>query len=187
MWMTDVTTEQIGRSMYMLTGLALLANAVPALAVVVSPEAIAVPNLLIPEAQLGDARKHFVFHKVGVSFDQAQKDLTFCRKFLSPINYGHTPSFAPWSEGNFAGPVVVDNYPAFGLIGAGIASMATKSLERDAMRARLFRCMVPRGYARYRTSEYLWNQINNDESEVSIRIQSAIASGPIPPTPQVLP
>jgi len=61
-------------------------------------------------------------------------------------------------------------------------------LERSIRQSRLYRCMVPRGYARYRTSEDVWKLLNSGSAAPrAIMLQARIAAGPTPPTPRVEP
>lgn len=57
-------------------------------------------------------------------------------------------------------PVSYDD-GAYGLVGVAIAAIIAGPLERSIRQSRLYRCMVPRGYARYRTSEDAWKLLNS--------------------------
>jgi hypothetical protein len=95
-----------------------------------------------------------------------------------------TPSFVPWQKRDAARPVRYDG-GSYGLVGAAIGAMIAGPLERSIRQTRMFRCMVPRGYSRYRVTEDMWKRIYEAEPEQAIATLAAIASGPVPPTPQV--
>lgn len=145
-----------------------------------------VPDLSVPPKSLGDERKFFLFHKAGVTAEQAENDLRFCWRYLAMGEQRKLPSFVAWGTDE-AAPTAAVNSGQFGLIGVAIGGIVAGPLERRRRQSRMFRCMVPRGYARYRTSEALWKQLNTGDSERSIRLQARIAAGPTPPTPRVLP
>jgi hypothetical protein len=146
-----------------------------------------IPNLNVPEKELGDARKYVVFHKAGVSAEQAEADLTFCYAFLPHGASRVAPDFVAWGE-EAATPKMSYGGGNYGLVGMGIAAIIDGPLERSIRQSRLYRCMVPRGYARYRTSEAIWKSLNDDaDTPAQIRIQAMIAAGPTPPTPSIEP
>lgn len=147
---------------------------------------VAVPSLAVPADQLADARKYFLFHQPGISLAQAEADLAFCWRFLPHGLQRKVPGFVAWrrADGPREIPYAIDQY---GLTGQIIGAIIAGPLERSARQSRLFRCMVPRGYARYRTSEALWKQLNEGDPATMIRAQAAIASGPVPPTPRIVP
>jgi hypothetical protein len=151
-----------------------------------SETSVATPDLNLPANALGDERKYFVFHKPGVTVEQATSDLGFCWRFLPHGFQRPIPSFVPWqrSDGVRKAPNTIGPY---GLVGDIIGGIVAGPLERSMRQSRMFRCMVPRGYARYRTSEALWKEINMGDAAQAIRIQALIAAGPVPPTPRVLP
>ncbi len=147
---------------------------------------MALPSLDVPASQLADARKYFIFHQPGVSTAQAETDLAFCWRFLPHGRQRSVPGFVAWrrADGPREIPYAIDQY---GLTGQIIGAIIAGPLERSARQSRLFRCMVPRGYARYRTSEVVWKLLNEGDPAMMIRAQAAIAAGPVPPTPQILP
>ena len=167
---------------------ALVLSASPAWAqeaVATDPASIAVPDLDIPPQQLGDQKKFFVFHKPGVTFEAARQDLAFCSRYIARGAQRTYPGFVPWQSeppaNPFAQPV---NY---GLVGVAIMAIISGPLDRSVRQSRMMRCMLPRGYARYRISESLWKQLNGGDLAQSILVQAKIASGPVPPTERTLP
>ena len=84
------------------------------------------------------------------------------------------------AEGEISVPLVVR--------GTAIGAIIQGPLERSVRQSRLYACMLPRGYARYRTSEDVWSLLNDDANpQKSIRLQALIAAGPVPPTPRMEP
>ena len=143
------------------------------------------PSLAVPDGELGDERKFFLFHKAGVSLEQARADLGFCSRYIPKGRQRSLPTFVAWKSEDPAAPIpVAVNY---GLVGVAILSIIDGPLDRSIRQARMMRCMLPRGYARYRTSEGLWKQINAKDRAASVEIQAQIAAGPVPPTPRTLP
>ena len=147
--------------------------------------AVAIPNLAMPEKELGDTRKYVLFHKLGISRDQAEADLRFCWQFLSRGVQRSVPGFIPWRSADAPRQVTYSN-GQFGLVGEVIGAIIAGPLDRSVRQSRMFRCMLPRGYGRYRTSEALWKTLNMGDVNTGIAIQAQIASGPVPPTPKVL-
>ncbi|WP_157218840.1 hypothetical protein [Flavisphingomonas formosensis] len=146
----------------------------------------AMPDLAVPANELGDDRKYIVFHKPGVTMEQAEADLSFCWRFLPHGVQRTAPSFIPWQQGDATRPVVYSG-GSYGLVGAAIGAIIAGPLERSVRQLRLYRCMLPRGYVRYRTSETVWKLLNGDDAARSIRLQARIAAGPVPPTPRADP
>lgn len=152
-----------------------------------APEDLAaLPALAAPEKELGDPRKFFLFHKPGVTAQQAEADLGFCWRFLEMGQPRRLPSFVPWRQTPSTQPISYDG-GQFGLTGAVVGAMIAGPLERSRRQSRMFRCMVPRGYHRYRTTEAVWKRLNSGDPAGSIRLQAQIAAGPVPPTPRILP
>ena len=145
---------------------------------------VTVEELAAAEKDLGDPRKYWVLHKPGVSVEQASADLTFCWRFVPHGVQRSTPSFVPWRKRDANRPVSYTGGP-YGLVGAAIGAIISGPLERSIRQSRMFRCMVPRGYARYRVTEDLWKRIYQAEPAQAIATLAAIASGPMPPTPEV--
>jgi hypothetical protein len=165
--------------------LALLTAATPGAAQTGPAEpAIAVPDLAAAEDDLGDPRKYWVLHKPGVSIAQATQDLSFCWRFVPHGVQRSVPTFVPWRRSDPARPVRYDG-GQYGLVGAAIGAIISGPLERSIRQTRMFRCMVPRGYARYRVTEDLWKEIYQAEPAQAITTLAAIAAGPVPPTPRV--
>lgn len=142
------------------------------------------PDLAVAPAQLGDARKYWVLHKPGVTAEQAAADLSFCWRFLPRGAQRTLPDFVPWRRAT-ARKKADYSLPQFGLVGVAIGAIIAGPIERSLRQSRLFRCMVPRGYDRYRTSENVWKQLNSDDAAGSIALQARIAASPPPPTPRV--
>ena len=145
------------------------------------------PDLNVPEQQWGDDRKYVVFHKAGISVTEAEADFRFCWRFLPHGVQRRSPSFVPWQKRDPARPVAYDG-SAYGLLGAAIGAIMLGPLERSIRQSRLYACMLPRGYARYRTSEEVWGRLNDDANpQKSIRLQALIAAGPAPRTARMEP
>lgn len=147
--------------------------------------AVAVPDLGVAERDLGDERKFFFFHKSGVSFAEAYSDLSFCSQYISRGRQRSLPDFVPWKRSDPATPM--SNNLNYGLVGVAIMAIIDGPIDRSIRQTRMMRCMLPRGYARYRTSEALWKQVNGKDLLASIAAQARIASGPVPPTPRTFP
>jgi hypothetical protein len=143
-------------------------------------------DLAAPEKDLGDERKYWVVHKPGVSVEEATADLTFCWQFVPHGVQRVTPTFVPWQKRDATRPVIYDG-GQYGLVGVAIASMIAGPLERSIRQSRMFRCMVPRGYARYRITEDMWKRIYQAKPEEAIPTLARIAAGPAPSNPRVLP
>lgn len=150
-----------------------------------SAQAPAIPDLNVPANDLGDERKFFVFHQAGVSLEQARADLGFCSRYIARGQQRFLPDFVAWQHVDPAKPI--PNNLNYGLVGVAIMAIIDGPIDRSIRQARMMRCMLPRGYARYRTSEALWKQINSDDLATSIELQARIASGRVPPTPRTLP
>ncbi len=164
-----------------------LASSAPLLAQS-SPTAapVVVPDLSAPEKTLGDERKYWVLHKPGVTLEQATKDLQFCWQYVPHGVQRQVPGFVPFRQSDANRPVTY-NGGNYGLVGLVIASMIAGPLERSIRQSRMFRCMVPRGYHRYRITEDRWKEIYQAEPQTAIPMLAAIAAGPVPPNPRVLP
>lgn len=144
-----------------------------------------IPDLNVPADALGDERKFFVFHKQGVSLEQARADLGFCSRYIARGQQRFLPTFVAWQHSDPAKPV--PNNLNYGLVGVAIMAIIDGPIDRSVRQTRMMRCMLPRGYARYRTSEAIWKQINSNDLTASVELQARIASGPVPPTPRTLP
>jgi len=160
----------------------------PVLAQTTSPAVTdeALPDLAVAADQLGDDRKYLIFYKPGVTVEQAAADLSFCWQFLPHGVARRAPGFIPWKQADATRQVTYSG-GNYGLVGAAIGAIIAGPIERSIRQSRLYRCMVPRGYARYRTSEDVWNLLNSDDQQRSIRLQARIAAGPVPPTPRIQP
>ena len=139
----------------------------------------------MPEKSLGDERKFFVFHKADVGLEQARADLGFCSRYIARGQQRFLPTFVDWQHADPARPV--PNNLNYGLVGVAIMSIIDGPIDRSVRQTRMMRCMLPRGYARFRTSEAVWKQLNSKDLAASIDLQARIASGPVPPTPRTLP
>lgn len=145
------------------------------------------PDLNVSEQQLGDDRKYVILHKAGVSVVEAEADFGFCWRFLRHGVQRGAPSFVPWQQEAATRPVSYGG-GSYGLVGAAIGAMIQGPLERSIRQSRLYACMLPRGYARYRTSEDVWGRLNDAaDPRKSIRLQAQIAAGPVPPTARMEP
>jgi len=166
----------------------LCALAAPASAQISPPPATpvegALPDLAVPAQELGDERKYFILHKPGVTAEQAEADLRLCWRFLPRGAQRGTPDFIAWRSDDGARKKF-ETSNTFGLVGVVIGAIGAGPIERSLRQSRIFRCMVPRGYARYRTSEAMWKQLNEGDPGQAIRTQARIAAGPVPPTPEV--
>lgn len=147
---------------------------------------LTVPNLAVDEKDLGDPKKYFVFHQPSVSFETAESDLKFCWRHLGTQYMRDATDFIPWQQNQNSEEkeVVLTQY---GIVGAVIGAWVIQAEGRRIRQNRMFNCMSPRGYQPYRTSQKIWNELNTDDVSQSIYLQAKIASGPIPPSPQVLP
>lgn len=147
----------------------------------------ALPNLAVSENDLADERKYFILHKPGVAIAQAEADLRFCWRYLPRGAQRTAPDFVAWRRPDPARKAQQDQFNTqFGLIGGVIGGIIAGPLERSLRQSRIFRCMVPRGYKRYRTSEAVWKRLNEGDAEQAIGLQARIAAGPVPPTSEVV-
>lgn len=144
------------------------------------------PDLAVPDHDLGDINKYVVMVKPDVSFDQAQRDLGFCWRFLARGAPRSTPGFIPWPLTE-AARRERPQIGSYGLAGAVIGAALAGPIDRSLRQNRMFRCMLPRGYERYRTSQAVWMHLNSGDDDTAIDAQPRIASGPVPPTPRVQP
>ena len=158
-------------------GAVLLAAAVPA--TFPDPTTIVVPDIKADTRSLGNERKFFVFHRENTTFIEAEADVRFCMRYINQTMFPPMPDYVPWEEQAPAGAA-----PRYaGVIGQIVVDGVARSLRQS----NIMRCMLPRGYARYRVSEGMWRDINYRDLESSILVQAKIASGPIPPTPRIYP
>jgi hypothetical protein len=169
-------------SLLRMSGLGLILMAAQAHANELQP----LPDLNVAEKDLGDARKFVVFHSRDVTAEQAEADLLYCYQFLPHGVARRAASFVPWSKSDSANPVTYGG-GSYGLVGYGIAAIIDGPLERSIRQSRLYRCMIPKGYDRYRTSEAVWKRLNENNGLAGVKLQARIAAGPPPPTARVLP
>lgn len=121
----------------------------------------------------GDPAKFFLFHKEGVSADQARGDLVYC--------IGQ------------AGPILSmrDRIPSAGGLLGGLLNARMAEIDRFRMRnAAMRKCMGMMGYSRYPVAEDKWkivvdkgDIVLNDDGLVDIEVVErmvAFASGPKP-------
>lgn len=157
-------------------------------AVSTAPPVVTVPDLASDRRALGDERKYFIFHQQGTSLDQARTDFEYCSRF-TVLGAGLVfPDFIPLdSKPVPANPVNYDFGGQYGLTGVIIGAMIAGPLERGKKQMAMMRCMLPRGYARYRISEELWKEINGKDRLAAIEVQAHLATGPVPTTPRVMP
>ena len=140
-----------------------------------------IPNLAVPEKDLGDERKFVVWHKQGVSYDEALRDITECSAHAGRLVQRKGDTFVPWGRED-SGRIVTYDGGGYGLVGLAIASIIAGPLERSISQSILIRCMDPRGYTRHRANEEQWKDLF-EKGENGLEIYAAIASGPVPPTP----
>jgi hypothetical protein len=150
-----------------------------------NPANISVPELNVASNELGDERKFFFFHKQGVTFADAYADLSFCSHYIPRGQQRFLPDFVPWQRDDPARPI--PNGLNYGLVGIAMMAIIDGPIDRSVRQTRMMRCMLPRGYSRYRTSEALWKQVNGKDVAASLPVLARIASGPVPPTPRTLP
>ena len=152
------------------------------------PISVAVPNLAADTRPLGDERKYFIFHQQGASLDQARTDFEYCSRFTVLGGGVVFPAFIPLDSRPVpANPVNYDFGGHYGLTGAIIGAIIAGPLERGKKQMAMMRCMLPRGYARYRVSEELWKEINGKDRLAGIEVLARLATGPVPTTPRVMP
>lgn len=152
------------------------------------PPIVTVPDLAADQRELGDIRKYFIFHQPETSLDQARADFGYCLRYTVLGGGLLFPAFVPLDKRpGSANPVTYDFGGQYGLTGAIIGALIAGPLERGKKQIAMMRCMLPRGYARYRISEELWKEINGKDRSIAIEIQARLATGPVPPTPRVLP
>ena len=143
----------------------------------INPGLITVSDIAADKRELGNENKFFVFHRENTSFAEAEADLRFCMRYIHQPIFPVPPSYVPWVEkANPEGKPPING----GIIGGMVVSGVQRSLRQSNM----MRCMLPRGYARYRVSEGLWREINYRDLESSTIVQAGIASGPVPSTPR---
>lgn len=133
---------------------------------------------------IADGWRHFYFHKVGVSYEEAYRDFSDCYRFLPVAGVNPMlPMFVPWTErpGTETLPQVVNG----GIVGGIILAMVSGPLERRDRQSRMRRCMEPRGYVRYALAEPTWRLLIDNYSQRSIALQALAASGPAPGLPPV--
>ncbi|WP_438727524.1 hypothetical protein ACR9YC_10885 [Parasphingorhabdus sp. DH2-15] len=124
--------------------------------------------------------KYFVFHKAGVSFEEAYADFAECYTFLPTFSGGgELPKFIPWGQSEDPDTQeLASNGGNFGVVGVAIGALIEGPLRRRAYQSRMRRCMEPRGYDRYGLDKDIWEQISGSYSLESIAIKAKIASGP---------
>lgn len=140
---------------------------------------IVVPEIKADTRPLGNEKKFFVFHRDATTFAEAETDIRFCMRYINQTMFPPMPNYVPWNERAPAG--ATQQYA--GVIGQIVVDGVARSLRQS----NIMRCMLPRGYARYRISEQLWRELNYRDLESSIMVQAKIASGPMPRTPRTYP
>ena len=163
-----------------IAGLALLAVASGARAQIQPPT---VPSLAASEADFGDARKYVYFHKPGVSFADALRDISECERHARRSAQRSAPAFVPWGRDERGSPVTYDGLN-YGLVGAAIGAIIDGPLERSARQTVMIRCLTPMGYRRYRAGKDQWQTFFESGGDW-VPMAAAIASGSQPPTPEV--
>ena len=157
--------------------LAVPAGAAP-VAVLPAPESIAVPDLSAPPsaADLKNGDKYFVFHRPGVDFAEAFRDIGECDAMARNLLPG-------------TGNSLYQGAAVYAAVGA-IVSANRRNVRRDNLR----RCMFFKGYGRYALPKALWQQIAFDEGADPVSDearrpfllrQARIASRPQPRGPEL--
>lgn len=149
------------------------------------PQRPALPDLTADTKELGDARKYVVFHKPGISYEDALRDMTACARHSNRSAARKTDYFVPRGRDDKGNPVVYDG-GNFGLVGAVLASIIDGPIERSVRQTTMIRCMTPRGYTRYRAAKDQWQEIFEKRDDW-VQVAAVIASGPVPPTPEAKP
>jgi hypothetical protein len=163
-----------------IAGTALLAAPIAARAEITPPS---VPSLAASEAEWGDERKYVYFHKPGVSFADALRDISECARHARRTAQRTAPAFVPWGRDDRGSPVTYEGLN-YGLVGAAIGAIIAGPLERSARQTVMIRCLTPMGYSRYRAGKDQWQAIFEGDGDW-VPVAAAIASGPVPPTPRV--
>ena len=177
-----------GLGVAVLCGLALEAPALAQVSPPPLPPSVVVPDIAADSRALGDERKYFVFHQQNLSLAQARADLSYCFRYTQLGAGVIFPYFHPWDRAPGSGERATYDFGGqYGLTGSVIGAIIAGPIERSKRQMSVMRCMIPRGYARYRVSEGLWKEINGSDVPQSIEIQARLASGPVPPTARVLP
>ncbi|MEP2734991.1 MAG: hypothetical protein ABJP34_01740 [Erythrobacter sp.] len=143
------------------------------------------PDLTADAKELGDERKYVVFHKTGISFEAARRDLSACARHSARSQHRSAGDFVPWGEDD-KGNVVNYDGGQYGMVGAVMASIIDGPLNRSVRQTIMIRCMTPRGYTRYRAGKDQWQELFEKRDDW-IPIAAVIASGPVPPTPEAKP
>jgi hypothetical protein len=147
----------------------------------IDPATIAVPDISMPSDKsaagdlIANGWKYSFFHKPGVSFDAAMRDVGFCYRFFRIENFIVLGSFAAWGERQKS----PDRMTAGGIIGGAVEDMTA----RDILRSRWRRCMETRGYARYPMAQKIWEALLKDDPARSVPVFAKLASGPTPDLP----
>lgn len=147
----------------------------------VSPE---IPDITPPDGKFGSEAKYFVFHKAGVSYQEALADFTECNRHVAHGVWRDAPSFVPWGQDDKGRPLT-PSYES-GLLGAVMWSMISGGLDRSVRQTIMIRCMMPKGYLRYRMGEQQFRDLFEKRKD-ALELAAAIASGPTPPTPRAFP
>lgn len=142
-----------------------------------------VPDLIVDEKKLGDERKYVFFHKQGVSFEDALRDMSECGRHARRAQHRTAPAFIPWGRDDGGNPVAYDGLN-YGLVGAAIGAIIAGPIERSARQTVMIRCLTPMGYDRYRASTEQWQDIFEGGDDW-VPLAAAIAAGPTPSTPRV--
>jgi hypothetical protein len=109
--------------------------------------------------------KYFVFHKAGVSFEEAYADFAECYTFLPTFSGGgELPKFIPWGQSEDPDTQeLANNGGNFGVVGVAIGALIEGPLRRRAYQS---------------LDKDIWEQISGSYSLESIAIKAKIASGP---------
>ena len=147
-----------------------------------------VPNVNVPANELGNSEKDIVFHKDGITAMEAEADIRYCYNFIEMGPQREAPSFVFWGEpSDVAASTSTSASSPYGLVGNVIGLIVDGPIARSLRQMRLYACMVPKGYSRYRTSREVWDILNEGNTEAGIKMQAEIAAGPRPETPNIEP
>lgn len=152
----------------------------------VNPATVAIPELAFtptPEVE-SDYGKYFFFHRDGVDFTTAYRDVRECDQLGRKLGGALPATNVPYPyAGTMAGA-------AGGLLGALIVDATIGAANRRAMRRENEkRCMTFKGYTSFGLPKALWNKFNfqeglrsppAEERETMLQVQAKVASGPPP-------
>lgn len=140
----------------------------------------------------GDSKsynKYFVFHKAGVSQNEARSDLEFCYKFVSDVEMlRKMPKFVALNQEALRR--TDKGYPytyGSGLVDTLIYGAAISALNNRIIRVNWRKCMGFKGYQRYGVSKEIWSRLNGGTTASAIDALSRVASAPTFNLPRLSP